>query len=148
MRHYAHREHLAALETNVASKYLCLSALAALIDAVEDSEKTSFVKGTLSIKFLPAVGVMLLDPSTVTNLEILRNLRTGDAKASLFGALNSCITAAGTRFLRSSLIQPVQLSSGQEHSPCAHAVTRPPAALCFELLAFTVYRSGHHLRSL
>ena len=40
------------------------------------------------------------------NLELLRNLRTGEAKQSLFGALNHCITSAGTRYLRSSLLQP------------------------------------------
>ena len=49
---------------------------------------------------------MLLDPSTIANLELLRNLRTGDAKKSLFGALNHCLTTAGTRCLRSSIIQP------------------------------------------
>ena len=39
---------------------------------------------------------MLLDPATVQNLELLRNLRTGDPKTSLFGTLNHCKTAAGT----------------------------------------------------
>lgn len=49
---------------------------------------------------------MLLDPSTVHNLELLRNRRTADAKASLFGVLNQCKTAAGARVLRANLIQP------------------------------------------
>jgi len=49
---------------------------------------------------------MLLDPSTAANLELLRNLRTGDPKSSLFGALNQCLTPAGTRYLRASLLQP------------------------------------------
>ena len=47
VRHYSHRAHLAELETNVSSKYLCLSALAALIESVEDAEQTSFVKARL-----------------------------------------------------------------------------------------------------
>ena len=184
MRHYSHRARLAALETDVNSKYLCLSALAALLDAAEHAHKTSFVKGTLAISFKPVEGVMLLDTATVgaraarahanatralsrltpytdparspahasccpANLELLRNLRTGDPKLSLFGTLNHCLTSAvrqrhalanrvvvtyylppvaptlalrrpcadalarlacvlaqGTRFLRSSLIQP------------------------------------------
>ena len=50
------------------------------------------MKGTLAIKFLPAHGVMLLDPATVANLELVRNLRTGDPHQSLFGALNKCLT--------------------------------------------------------
>ena len=149
MRHYSHRAHLAALETDVSKSYLCLSALAALLECVEEAMKvreprprrrvrlaarmhgrrttafyraarlrphplptsspppqTSFVKGTLAIKFLPAHGVMLLDPSTVANLELVRNLRTGDPHQSLFGALNKCLTQAGSRFLRSALLQP------------------------------------------
>ena len=65
MRHYSHRARLAALETDVNSKYLCLSALAALLDAAEHAHKTSFVKGTLAISFKPVEGVMLLDPATV-----------------------------------------------------------------------------------
>ena len=40
-------------------------------------------------------GVMLLDPATVANLELLRNLRTGDPKASLFGALNQVTLRIG-----------------------------------------------------
>ena len=64
------------------------------------------MKGTLAIKFLPAHGVMLLDPATVANLELVRNLRTGDPHQSLFGALNKCLTQAGSRFLRSALLQP------------------------------------------
>ena len=132
VRHYAHPAHLAALETDVSSKFLCLSALAALIDAVEAAERTPFVKGALAIKFAPVDGVMLLgtpppslvvslpnpplltlasvslppDPSTIANLELLRNLRTGDPKSSLYGALNHCLTAAGSRCLRASIIQP------------------------------------------
>ena len=106
VRHYSHRSHAQALETDVKAKYLSLSALAALVEAVEHSECTAFVKGTLRIKYCPVEGMMLLDPATVHNLELLRNLRTGDAKTSLFGTLNHCKTAAGTRYLRSSLVQP------------------------------------------
>jgi DNA mismatch repair protein MSH4 len=104
VRHLSHRAEL--LEADVSTKYLALSALSALIETVEESERTQFVKGTLSMSFVPVDGMMLLDPSTIANLEILRNLRTGDPRHSLFGALNHCLTAAGTRHLRSSLIQP------------------------------------------
>ena len=140
VRHYSHRSHVQALETDVKSKYLALSALAALVDAVEQSDGASFVKGTLRIKcalrppsecpfeclsachriatlptcplhaseacecssrrplfhrYRSVEGVMLLDPATVANLELLRNLRTGDPKASLFGALNQVTLRIG-----------------------------------------------------
>ena len=47
-----------------------------------------------------------LDQATVRNLEILRSLRTGDAKGSLMGVLDTCKSAAGRRMLRASLLQP------------------------------------------
>jgi DNA mismatch repair protein MSH4 len=106
IRHFSPRATLPALETDVGSRYLCLSALAALLDYAECIEKVSFVKGTLRLSYTSAVGAMLLDAATVRNLELLRNLRTGDTKASLFGVLSSCKTAAGTRLLRASIIQP------------------------------------------
>jgi len=51
VRHYSHRSQVQALETDVKSKYLALAALAALVDAVEQSDGASFVKGTLRIKY-------------------------------------------------------------------------------------------------
>ena len=62
VRHVSHRTHLTTLEADVSAKYLCLSALAALLDSVEERHKTSFVKGTLKIRFTPVKGLMLLDP--------------------------------------------------------------------------------------
>lgn len=107
LRHYAPRSEVAALETDVTSKYLCLAALAALIDFAASMEQTTFVKGTLRLKYASVIGAMLLDPSTVRNLEILVNARTGDPKASLWGILSPNVkTSAGSRLLRSSLIQP------------------------------------------
>ena len=105
-RHFSPRSELSALETDISSKYLCLSALAAIIDYAEYQAKMAFVKGTLRIRFSSVEGIMLLDPATVANLELLRNVRTGDTKTSLFGVLNHCKTGAGSRMLRAALIQP------------------------------------------
>ena len=107
VRHYAPHTEVAALETDVNSKYLCLAALAALIDFAASMEQTTFVKGTLRLKYSSAQGVMHLDPSTIRNLEILANARTGNPKGSLWGILSPNVkTCAGARLLRSSLIQP------------------------------------------
>lgn len=105
-RHFSPRSELSALETDISTKYLCLSALAAIIDYAEYQAKMAFVKGTLRIRFSSVEGIMLLDPATVANLELLRNVRTGEAKTSLFGVLNHCKTGAGSRMLRAALIQP------------------------------------------
>ena len=106
VRHYSPRAELPALETDVSSKYLCLSSISALIDYASAKGGMSFVKGTLRIRYSSVKGVMLLDPATIANLELLRNLRTGDQRTSLFGVLNHCRTAAGARMLRAALVQP------------------------------------------
>ena len=106
VRHYSPRAELTALETDVSSKYLCLSSIAALIDYAQAKGGMAFVKGTLRIRYSSVKGVMLLDPATIANLELLRNLRTGDQRTSLFGVLNHCRTAAGARMLRAALVQP------------------------------------------
>lgn len=116
VRHYAHRSQVSALETDVSSKYLCLSALAALIEAVEQEEGTSFIKGTLKITYSTVQGIMLLDPATVQNLEILQNLRTGDTKASLFGVpLTS--TPVHTARLARECRRPLRRTPGQSNLP-------------------------------
>ena len=105
LRHYTNAQYFDTLETDVSSKFLCLSAFAALLDTLE-KERVSILQGTLRVAFMQAKGIMLLDPSTVANLELVRNLRTGDPRSSLFGILNLCLTAAGTRYLRSAILQP------------------------------------------
>ena len=49
LHHFSSREEAAVLGTDTSSKYLCLSALAALLAYFEELSK-SFVKGTLNIK--------------------------------------------------------------------------------------------------
>lgn len=104
--HYAMPQHVDVLTTDTKNKYLALGALAALIDTVEQYERTSLIKGTVAIKFNAVDGVMLLDPSTVANLELLRNHRTSHVKHSLFDSLNHTLTNAGARHLRSTILQP------------------------------------------
>lgn len=61
-------------------QFLCLAALCCLIDFFWEHEATVFVKGTLRIRYAGAKGVMLLDPASVHNLELLHGMRTGNPK--------------------------------------------------------------------
>ncbi|UCG62002.1 MAG: DNA mismatch repair protein MutS [Candidatus Zixiibacteriota bacterium] len=49
---------------------------------------------------------MVLDFSTVRNLELLRNLSSSSEENSLFSVVNRCQTAAGARRLKNALIRP------------------------------------------
>lgn len=48
-----------------------------------------------------------LDPFTVRNLELVRPLRDGDARATLLGVLNQALTGMGQRLLRHWLLNPL-----------------------------------------
>lgn len=50
---------------------------------------------------------MALDPSTRRNLELTRNIRSGDVNGSLLGVLDQTITSMGARLLRSWVEQPL-----------------------------------------
>ena len=50
--------------------------------------------------------IMSLNYSTVRNLELVRNISNGGEEHTLFGVINRCRTAAGSRRLRNALLQP------------------------------------------
>jgi DNA mismatch repair protein MutS len=50
---------------------------------------------------------LVLDPTTLANLEIFRNLREGGRKGTLLGVLDRTVTAAGGRLLKEWLRRPL-----------------------------------------
>ena len=48
----------------------------------------------------------MIDLSTITSLELIRNLQNARSKDCLFGLLNETLTPMGSRFLRSNILQP------------------------------------------
>jgi len=68
-------------------------------------------KDSLSIihrmRFLQAGDRLVLDPSTIRNLELVRNLRDGRVEGSLLGVVDFTVTAMGGRLLRSRLLAPL-----------------------------------------
>lgn len=49
---------------------------------------------------------MMIDLSTIASLELLQNLQNTKSKDCLFGLLSETLTPMGSRFLRSSVLQP------------------------------------------
>jgi len=54
-----------------------------------------------------------LDPMTIQNMELVRNIRSGTSKQSLFGVLNHCKTNMGQKLLRTTIIQPLSSTTQQ-----------------------------------
>jgi DNA mismatch repair protein MutS len=59
------------------------------------------------MRFLQAGDRLVLDPSTIRNLELVRNLRDGRVEGSLLGVVDFTVTAMGGRLLRSRLLAPL-----------------------------------------
>ncbi len=60
------------------------------------------------VSYLSAAGHLVLDATTVRNLELVRNLRDGRAKGTLLDVIDFTVTAAGGRLLRSWLLRPLR----------------------------------------
>ncbi len=60
------------------------------------------------ISYLNAAGHLVLDATTVRNLELVRNLRDGKTKGTLLDVIDFTTTAPGGRLLRSWLLRPLR----------------------------------------
>jgi DNA mismatch repair protein MutS len=60
------------------------------------------------ISYLNPAGHLVLDATTVRNLELVRNLRDGKIKGTLLDVIDFTVTAAGGRLLRSWLLRPLR----------------------------------------
>jgi len=87
-------------------KPLAVSAAGALLSYIKKVRKDSLaVIGRLSS--LQSGGRLLLDASTIRNLELIRNLRDGRVENSLLGVIDFTVTPMGGRALRARLLQPL-----------------------------------------
>jgi DNA mismatch repair protein MutS len=64
------------------------------------------------LAYLNAAGHLVLDATTVRNLELVRNLRDGKLKGTLLDVIDFTVTAAGGRLLRSWLMRPLRDVAG------------------------------------
>jgi len=60
-----------------------------------------------TISHIHSSDILLLDATTVKNLELVRNLRDGKRKDSLLDIIDFTVTSMGGRLLRKSLLQPL-----------------------------------------
>ena len=73
-----------------------------------------FLAASLTLIVKSPLGTIHMDINTIRNLELVRNIRSGDWKHSLMGYMNHCKTSMGSRLLRASILQPMQSGSNAE----------------------------------
>jgi DNA mismatch repair protein MutS len=84
---------------------LSIIAAGVLLSYVKDNQKTE-LEHINSLKKVENLKYMKLDPATITNLELISNIRA-DSSNNLFKILNHCSTALGMRLLRTWLLMPL-----------------------------------------
>lgn len=85
---------------------LAIEASANLLSYLEHTQQQKI--GHLSVpEFYSSVDCLLLDSSTLTNLELFSTIRTAQKQGSLLGLLDITVTASGGRLLHTWLSQPL-----------------------------------------
>jgi len=87
-------------------KRLAVAAAGALIAYVKKVRQDS-LSLVHRISYLHAGSHLVLDATTVRNLELVRNLREGKVKDTLLDVIDFTVTAPGGRLLRSWLLRPL-----------------------------------------
>ncbi|NOR16038.1 MAG: DNA mismatch repair protein MutS [Candidatus Aminicenantes bacterium] len=91
---------------DLTDKSLAVSAAGALLYYLKSLRKDtlSFIR---TISFMHSSDSMLLDSTTIKNLELLRNLRDGRRQGSLLDVLDFTVNSMGGRLLRYWLLHPL-----------------------------------------
>ncbi|RVD81059.1 uncharacterized protein DFL_008937 [Arthrobotrys flagrans] len=95
------------VQVAISGKFYAISAAAAVIKHIELQYNIGFVGHSLRVRYQSSEGAMVIDFSTVKNLELIQNLRNPKSGDCLFGLLNNTVTPMGGRLLRSSILQPL-----------------------------------------
>ncbi|KAF3912123.1 hypothetical protein ABW21_db0204996 [Orbilia brochopaga] len=102
------RSEAEAVQIAISGKLYAISAVAAAIKQVELQYNIRFQSNALRVKYQSHEGAMIIDISTVRNLELIQNLRNPKSGDCLYGLLDHTATPMGARLLRSSILQPLK----------------------------------------
>ena len=90
----------------IADKPLAISSAGAVLRYLETTQKRSL--DFLSVpRFRPISQKLVLDQTTLRNLEVLRNVRDGTVDNALVAVLDRTVTPMGSRLLKKWLIEPL-----------------------------------------
>ena len=91
---------------DLADKDLAVSAAGALLDYLKKVRKDS-LSLVYKVSYIQAGYQMILDATTIKNLELVRNLRDGGVKSTLLDIIDLTMTSMGGRLIRNWLLQPL-----------------------------------------
>jgi DNA mismatch repair protein MutS len=88
------------------NKALAVSAAGAALSYIQETQKAqlSYIN---QLTTYSTADYMILDATTLRNLEIIRNIRDGSTKGTLIGILDHTVTSMGSRLMRKWVQQPL-----------------------------------------
>ncbi|MGB7340985.1 MAG: DNA mismatch repair protein MutS [Phototrophicaceae bacterium] len=85
---------------------IAICAAGAALQYLRNTQKTALSQLT-SIRPYSTDNFMVLDQFTRRNLELTQTIRSGKTRGSVLGVLDTCVTAMGSRLLRTWMLQPL-----------------------------------------
>ena len=90
----------------ISEKPLAISSAGAVLKYLETTQKRS-LDFLSAPRFLSISDKLVLDQTTLRNLEVLKNVRDGTSENALVAALDRTVTPMGSRMLKKWLIEPL-----------------------------------------
>ena len=90
----------------IENRALAIAASGALLNYLQETQRTDLSQIT-TIKRYRTENYMVLDSSTVRNLELMQNIMDGSSRGSLLEVIDATITPMGARLLRTWLLRPL-----------------------------------------
>lgn len=85
---------------------LAVNAAGAIISYIRETQRADLLNITSMKKYNPS-DYMLMDSSTIRNLELIENIRNRERKGSLLSVIDRTGTPMGARLLKQRLLQPL-----------------------------------------
>ena len=85
---------------------LAVNAAGAIISYIKETQRADLLNITSMKKYNPS-DYMLMDSSTIRNLELIENIRNRERKGSLLSVIDRTGTPMGARLLKQRLLQPL-----------------------------------------
>ncbi|XP_030764155.1 uncharacterized protein LOC115888541 [Sitophilus oryzae] len=118
------------------NRYYTVAAAGALLSYLQDRLYIYYTSNCIKLEYESSEGYAMIDISTADRLELVSSMQSAQANkySTLLGVINHCLTKAGSRNLRSTVLQPFySVEKIQERLKCVtQLISRPDLLLSIQ----------------